>query len=99
MVSPLLVGPLSEISGRLPVYNGANISFVIFSAIAAESRSISMLIAFRFFLGASVASTTLNPCIVGDMCKQEERGSALAVMGMTPFVALILGAIVGGFIS
>ena len=99
MIGPLLVGPLSEIYGRLPVYNAANISFVIFSAVAAESRSISMLITLRFFLGASVASTTLNPCIVGDMFKQEERGSALAVMGMTPFIAPILGPIVGGFIS
>ena len=99
MVGPLIVGPLSEAYGRLPVYNIANICFIICSAIAAESQNMNMLIAFRFFLGASVASTTLNPCIVGDLFVQENRGSAMAVMGMTPFIAPILGPIVGGYIS
>ncbi|KAL2036831.1 hypothetical protein N7G274_010374 [Stereocaulon virgatum] len=98
-IGPLLVGPLSEIYGRLPIYNAANIAFILFSAIAAKSQAMPMLITMRFFLGASVASTTLNPCIVGDMFRQKERGGALAVMGMTPFIAPILGPVVGGFIS
>ena len=99
MVGPLMIGPLSEVYGRRPVYNVANICFIIFSVAAAESKNMSMLIAFRFFLGASVASTTLNPCVVGDIFIQENRGSAMAVMGMVPFIAPILGPIVGGFIS
>lgn len=96
---PLIVAPLSEISGRLPVYHTANFMFIIFSIAAAKSTNINMLIAFRFFLGLSVASTTLNPCIVGDMFKQKNRGRALAVMGMMAFVAPVLGPTVGGFIS
>ena len=58
-----------------------------------------MLIAFRFLNGLTVASTTLNSCIVSDMFKQEERGRAISVMGMTPFIAPVLGPTVGGFIS
>ena len=99
VVGPLIIGPLSEVYGRLPVYHVANILFIVCSAIAAESRSINMLIAFRFLLGLTVASTTLNSCIVGDLFAQEKRGRAIAVMGMTPFIAPILGPIVGGFIS
>ncbi len=41
----------------------------------------------------------MNPCIVGDMFEQQKRGRAIAVMGMTPYMASTLGPIVGGFIS
>lgn len=99
VVGPLVIGPLSEIYGRLPVYHTANILFITFAAIAALSQNINMLIAFRFLLGLSVASTTLNACIVGDLFEQERRGRAIAVMGMTPFIAPILGPIVGGVVS
>lgn len=83
VVGPLLIGPLSEIYGRLPVYHVANILFIACSAIAAESRNINMLVAFRFMLGMAVASTTLNPCIVGDMFEPMKRGRAIAVMGVS----------------
>lgn len=99
VVGPLLVGPLSEMYGRLPVYHIANILFVVFSIAAAKSINIQMLIGFRFLLGLTVASTTLNPSIVGDMFKLEDRGRALSVMGMTPFIAPVLGPTIGGFIS
>lgn len=99
VVGPLIVGPLSEVYGRLPVYHSANVLFIAFSIVAAESRNINMLIACRFLLGFSVASTTLNPCIVGDLFEPENRGRAIAVMGMTPFIAPILGPIIGGLIS
>lgn len=99
VVGPLLIGPLSEIYGRSAVYHAANTAFIAFALIAAESQNMNMLIAFRFMLGMAVASTTLNPCIVGDMFRPEQRGRAIAVMGMTPFIAPILGPIVGGVIS
>jgi len=99
VVGPLVVGPLSEIYGRLPVYHIANILFVLFSVAAAGSRNMDMLMAFRFLLGFTVASTTLNSSIVGDMFRPEHRGRALTVMGMTPFIAPVLGPTVGGFLS
>ena len=99
VIGPLVVGPLSEITGRLPVFHTANILFILFSIGAAESRNLNMLIAFRFLSGLAVASTTLNSCIVSDMFKQEERGRAISVMGMTPFIAPVLGPTVGGFVS
>lgn len=82
-MGPLIIGPLSEIYGRLPVYHTANILFIAFSVIAAESQNMNMLIAFRFMLGMAVASTTLNPCIVGDMFEEATRGRAIAVMGVS----------------
>ena len=96
---PLIIAPLSELYGRLPIYHVANILFVLSSAAAAKSQSINILIACRFLLGLTVASTTLNSCIVGDMFKEESRGRALAMMGMTPAIAPVLGPAVGGYIS
>ncbi len=60
---------------------------------------MSMLIAMRFLLGLSVASTVINPCIVGDMFREQHRGRALAIMGMIPFIAPVVGPSIGGVIS
>jgi MFS family permease len=60
---------------------------------------MGMLITMRFFLGLSVASTVINPCIVGDMFREEQRGNALSIMGMIPFIAPVLGPSIGGVIS
>lgn len=60
---------------------------------------MGMLIAMRFLLGMSVASTVVNPCIVGDMFREEQRGKALSVMGIIPFIAPVVGPSIGGAIS
>lgn len=99
VVGPLIIAPLSESFGRLPVYHTANIMFIICTIAAAESTSMSMLIAMRFLLGLSVASTVINPCIVGDMFREEERGKAMGLMGAIPFIAPCLGPTIGGFVA
>lgn len=73
--------------------------FILFAVGAAQSQSMATLIAMRFFLGLSVASSVINPCIVGDIFREEERGRALGIMGMIPFIAPVLGPTVGGLVS
>ncbi|KAM3087237.1 hypothetical protein ACMFMG_001341 [Clarireedia jacksonii] len=97
--APLLVGPLAEIYGRAPVYNIANILFVIFCVGAAESTSIGMLITFRFLNGLSVASTTLDSSIVADMFVVEERGRAQSILTIMPLLGPVIGPIIGGFVA
>lgn len=99
VVGPIVVAPLSETYGRLPVYHTANVLFILFSIVAAKSSSLIMLITMRFLLGLSVASTVINPCIVGDMFKEQSRGRALSIMGTVPFIAPVLGPSIGGVIS
>jgi len=99
VLGPLVVAPLSETWGRLPVYHTANVLFVVFSVVAARSSFMGMLIAMRFLLGMSVASTVINPCIVGDMFCEEQKGKTLSVMGMIPFIAPVVGPSIGGVIS
>ncbi|KAF2243378.1 MFS general substrate transporter [Trematosphaeria pertusa] len=99
VIGPLVIAPLSESFGRLPAYHSANIFFILCTVAAAESTSMGMLIAMRFLLGFSVASTVINPCIVGDMFPEEHRGKAMSLMGMIPFVAPCLGPTIGGFVA
>lgn len=56
-----------------------------------------MILAFRLLTGASTASITLNPCIVGDMFPQHERGAAMSVMGMVPLLGTVVGPVAGGY--
>ena len=79
-IGPLVVAPLSEMYGRVPLYNASNILFVIFTIACAVSSDLNMLIVFRFFAGA-VGSTpiTIGGGTFGDMFAPEERGSAIAI--------------------
>lgn len=96
---PILIAPLSELVGRAPIYNGANILFCIMSLVSGFSSNMSMLIAFRFLNGIAVASVVLNPSIVGDMFITEERGSAMSILSLAPLLGPVLGPIAGGYLS
>lgn len=98
-IGPLLTAPLSEIYGRSPVYNVANIIFIVFSLACAGSSNLHMLVAFRFFSGIGDASIALNPGIIGDMFVQEERGFALSIMGLPPLLGPVAGPVLGGFLT
>ncbi|TGO34114.1 hypothetical protein BHYA_0212g00190 [Botrytis hyacinthi] len=69
---PFLVGPLSEIYGRMPVYHVGNILFILCLTGGALSTNMSTLIAFRFLCGLFVCSVTLGPSIVGDLFRKED---------------------------
>ncbi|KAF2111072.1 major facilitator superfamily domain-containing protein [Lophiotrema nucula] len=99
VVSPLLVAPLCESFGRLPTYHTANIFFIVCMIGAAKSTSMGMLIVMRFLLGLAVASTVINPCIVGDLFPEEQGGKAMSFLGMIPFIAPCLGPTIGGFVA
>ena len=96
---PLLIAPLSEMFGRVYVYNAANILFIICSVIAALSVNLDMLVAFRFFNGVAVASVVLNPSIIGDLFVQERRGKAMALINLPPLLGPVAGPIIGGYLA
>jgi MFS family permease len=96
---PLLVAPMSEYFGRLPVYHSANIMFTVWSIASALSQNVQMLIAFRFLTGLSVASVTLDAAVVGDLFPVEKRGTVQSIMGIAPLIGPVFGPTIGGLIS
>ena len=96
---PLFIAPLSEIIGRYPVVNGANMLFVTASILAALSQSTGVMIAARALTGLAVASNVLNPAIIGDMFVSEERGSAMSLIMLAPLFGGALGPAISGVIA
>ena len=99
VAGPLIVAPLAELYGKLPVYHTANILFIVFSIGTGGSRSLAGIIIYRFLIGVAVASSTLNPSIVGDLFVQEQRGRAMSVMSLAVLLGPTLGPIIGGYLS
>lgn len=96
---PLLVAPMSEYCGRLPVYHTANVFFTVWCIASALSQNVNMLIAFRFLTGLSVASVTLDAAVVGDMFPVERRGTIQSILGLAPLIGPVFGPTIGGAIS
>lgn len=53
---PLVVAPMAEMYGRLPIYNVCNAGFVVTSIACAVSTNVHMLIGFRFLAGTFASS-------------------------------------------
>ncbi|KAI0905252.1 MFS transporter [Ustulina deusta] len=96
---PLLIAPLSEVFGRYPVMNGANVLFILATALAALSQSTPVFIGARALTGLAVASNVLGPAIIGDMFASELRGSAISFIALAPLIGGSLGPAIGGAIA
>ncbi|KAF4873426.1 MFS transporter prlG [Colletotrichum siamense] len=97
---PLVLSPLSEIYGRLPVLNFANLWLAVWQIPCARAGSIGSLIAFRFLAGVGgAASLTLGGGLISDMFLLEQRGTANSIFSVGPLFGPVLGPILGGFIS
>lgn len=84
---PLVIAPLSEMYGRLPLYHACNILFCIFSIACALSQSVGQLIAFRFLAGTAGSSPlTLGGGSIADMIPKERRGSMMAIWTLGPLL-------------
>ncbi|OJJ02228.1 hypothetical protein ASPVEDRAFT_131428 [Aspergillus versicolor CBS 583.65] len=99
-LGPLLLAPLSELYGRLPLYCISNIVYFAFTAGCAFSTSISMFLAFRFFAGCAASGPmSIGGGTVTDVTPPAQRGKAMALFTMGPILGPVLGPIVGGFVS
>ncbi|PTD02074.1 Efflux pump vrtL [Fusarium culmorum] len=97
---PLVLSPLSEIYGRRPVLNLANLWLSVWQIPCARANRIGSLIAFRFLAGAGgAASLTLGGGLISDMFEMEQRGIANSIFSVGPLFGPVLGPILGGFIS
>lgn len=99
-LGPLLWAPFSELYGRQVVFFGTFLSLVAFNAGAAGSKNIYTLLILRFFGGAFGSSPLTNAGgVVADLFAAKERGLAMSIFSVAPFMGPVLGPIVGGFLG
>ncbi|MCJ1310490.1 hypothetical protein MMC25_004154 [Agyrium rufum] len=97
---PLLLSPLSEIYGRVPVLLIGNLFYLIWNTACGFAHTEGELFAFRLLtgLGAS-APLAVGGGMIADLWSDEQRGRALAIYTLGPLCGPALGPIVGGFIA
>lgn len=99
-IGPLFLGPLSEIYGRVPVLQLANLFYLAFNIACGESTSKGQMIAFRFLSGlGGSAPLALGGGVMSDCFRAEERGKAIGIYSLAPLLGPAIGPIAGGFIS
>ena len=99
-IGPLILGPLSEIYGRVPVLQLANLFFLVFNTACGASQNKGEMIAFRFLAGlGGSAPLALGGGVLGDCWKADERGRAISIYSLAPLLGPAIGPIAGGFIT
>ncbi|KAJ5341710.1 MFS general substrate transporter [Penicillium brevicompactum] len=97
---PLVVAPLSELYGRLPIYHACNILFTVSNVACSLAPSLSSLIGFRFLAGSvGSAPLALGAGTIADIIKPEHRGLAIAVWAVGPVIGPVVGPVCGGFLT
>lgn len=97
---PLFLGPLSEVYGRVPVLQLANLFFLIFNLVCGFAQNGAQMIVFRFFSGlGGSAPLAIGGGILADCFHPEQRGKAIAIYSLAPLIGPAAGPIAGGFIA
>ncbi|KAJ9609128.1 hypothetical protein H2200_006899 [Cladophialophora chaetospira] len=99
-VGPMVLGPLSELYGRVIILQSANIVFLAFNTACGFSQSAGQLLAFRFLSGlGGSAPLAIGGGVLGDLFKPEERGKAMGIYAMGPLLGPAIGPIVGAWVA
>ncbi|KAL8755340.1 MAG: hypothetical protein Q9184_004824 [Pyrenodesmia sp. 2 TL-2023] len=99
-VGPLFLGPLSEVYGRVPVLQLANLFYLIFNSAAGGCRTKGEMIAFRLLSGlGGSAPLAIGGGVLSDCWRAEQRGRAVSLYSLAPLLGPAIGPIAGGFIT
>lgn len=99
-IGPLLWAPLSEMYGRQVLFVGTYAMLTAFNAGVAGARNIESLLILRFFAGAFGSSPLTNAGgVIADMFVADQRGLAMSVFAVAPFLGPTMGPIVGAFVG
>jgi MFS transporter, DHA2 family, multidrug resistance protein len=86
--------------GRKRVLMVAVVGFVIASVLCGLAQSLVQIVAFRLMQGFfGAALVPLGQSVLLDIYTVEERGSAMAVFGVSVMVGPVLGPVIGGWLT
>jgi DHA2 family multidrug resistance protein len=93
-------GFLSAKFGRKRVLLTAIAGFVVASILCGLSQSLPQIVAFRLLQGLfGAALVPLSQGILLDIYSLKERGSAMALFGVSVMVGPVLGPVIGGWLT
>jgi MFS family permease len=99
-LGPPLWAPLSELYGRRIWFVVTLGCLVAFVAATAGSKNMASLLIFRFLSGTFGASPLTNSGgVIADLFPREQRGLAMALFAVAPFMGPCMGPILGGFVT
>ena len=91
---PLVIAPLSEMYGRMPVYHCCNVILFAFSIACAVAPNLGSLIAFRFLAGlGGSCPLAIGAGTIADVTPPERRGQVMAAWVFGPILGPIIGPI------
>jgi multidrug resistance protein len=101
VISPLIVGPLSEYVGRRPVLLGTFLGYIIFMFACSGAPNYTALLVFRFLCGMNAAApTTVISGLYADIYDEPStRGIALALYMSVTTLGPYFGPVISGFAS
>ncbi|MGZ9849736.1 multidrug effflux MFS transporter [Macrococcus psychrotolerans] len=98
-VGQIIVGPISDVTGRKKPLFIALIGYALFSYFAARAATIEWLIFFRFIQGfCGGAGAVLSRAISSDLYKGKDLTKFLAVLMLVNGLAPVLAPVLGGVI-
>jgi DHA2 family multidrug resistance protein len=93
-------GFLANMFGRKRVLMVAVAGFVVASMLCGMAQSLFQIVAFRLMQGFfGAALVPIAQSILLDIYTPEERGSAMAVFGVSVMVGPVLGPVIGGWLT
>jgi len=93
-------GFLANRFGRKRVLMAAVVGFVMASVLCGIAQSLVQIVAFRLLQGFfGAALVPLGQSVLLDIYTVEERGSAMAVFGVSVMVGPVLGPVIGGWLT
>ncbi|KAI0333400.1 MFS polyamine transporter [Cubamyces sp. BRFM 1775] len=99
-IGPLILAPVCEIYGRLPLIQIANLLYFAWNLACGFAQNTGQLIAFRFLSGiGGSAAPSIAGGVLGDVWRPEERGQAISIYSLAPLVGPVIGPICGAWIA
>ncbi|KAH7010920.1 putative bicyclomycin resistance protein [Macrophomina phaseolina] len=99
-LGPLVMGPLSEVYGRVLLLNAGHSFFLLTNTLCAFVRDKRQFIILRLlsgFFGSGPLS--LGAGVLSDLWTQDERGLSLAVYTVMPLIGPAIGPIAAAYIT
>lgn len=97
---PLLLGPMSEFTGRKPVLHGGFLLFLLLNFPVAFAPHIALHLAFRFltgFVGSGFLSVSGGA--ITDIFHNTRVATPMMIFSSAPFLGPVLGPLLSGFIN